>query len=403
MTPEVLLGFGGNVDVEITWDDAVLTRLAAEHGIASGELDTGVQITDQRSLVISILAFVQAGQGGERFVADADTLGTFPGLFQHRWTLGGTGIRAALTLRTLGVPSMVHLVSTNPIMRELLPEEIQRLSSATKDSLHPHLIVQFPRGARVHTDLLDVSAPKANRLIYVNDPPNRDLLLSDEIAQVAPHLGVLLVTGLNSMQDPVLVKDRLSRIAQVVEAMPDGGVVLFEDAGQHVAALGEQVLATMATLADVVSMNEDELFGHLGRTFDLHEAAAVEQALREAREQIGARTLVVHTQHWAAAVGPAARGLVPALRSGIVAAGTRYLSGDGATRSDHEATGLLPVQDRAAELAGTIGGSADLVCLPALQLESDTPTTIGLGDTFVGGMVAALTIDRSAVVEGTHR
>ncbi|SED94052.1 ADP-dependent glucokinase/phosphofructokinase [Ruania alba] len=403
MTPEVLLGFGGNVDVEITWDDAVLTRLAAEHGIAQRELDTEVEITDERSLVISILAFVQAGQGGERFVADGETLGRFPEQFARRWTLGGTGIRAALTLRTLGVPSMVHLVSTNPIIRELLPTDVHRLSSATEDSLHPHLIVQFPRGARVRTERLDVTAPKANRLIYVNDPPNRDLVLSDKIDDVAPHLRVLLVTGLNSMQDPALVEDRLHRIAQVVDAMPDGGVVLFEDAGQHVAALGERVLATMARLADVVSMNEDELFGHLGRTFDLNDATAVGKALREARERIGVRTLVVHTQHWAAAAGPFAHTLVPALRSGVVAAGTRYLVGDGATQAHHEATAQLPVQPSAAEVAAALESETDLVCVPALHLTTDTPTTIGLGDTFIGGLVAALTTDRTALLEGTHR
>ncbi|WP_159620424.1 ADP-dependent glucokinase/phosphofructokinase [Ruania rhizosphaerae] len=394
MTPEVLLGFGGNVDVEITWDDAVLTRLAVEHGITDDELDTAIEITDERSLVISILAFARAGHGGERFVASASVLETFPARFDHRWTLGGTGIRAALVMQTLGIPSMVHLVSTNDIMRDLLPAGVHCLSSASEDSLDPHVIVQFRQGARVRTDRLDVTAPKANRLIYVNDPPNRDLVLSDEIEQVAPSLNVLLVTGLNSMQDAGLVADRLRRIARVIDQMPDGGLVFFEDAGQHVPALGQQVLAAMAELADVISMNEDELFGHLGRTVDLHDAAAVEGALREAQTQIGARTLVVHTQHWAAALGPRAQQLRPALQAGVVAAGTRYLVGDGATRADHERTATLPVQAGSAVVAHQLEQADDVTCVPALELRTDTPTTIGLGDTFVGGLLAAYAGER---------
>ncbi|UFU01816.1 ADP-dependent glucokinase/phosphofructokinase [Ruania suaedae] len=399
MTPEVLLGFGGNVDVEITWDDAVLTRLAAEHGIASGELDTATEITDERTLLISILAFARAGEGGERYVADRSVLETFPASFDHRWTLGGTGIRAGLVMQTLGVPAMVHLVSTNPVMRELLPAGLHCLSSAGPDSLDPHLIVQFPDGARVRTDRLDVTAPRANRLIYVNDPPNRDLVLSDAIDEVAPTLQVLLVTGLNTMQDPDLVTDRLRRIAAVAAAMPDGALVLFEDAGQHVPALGRQVLTQMAGIADVISMNEDELFGHLGRRVDLHDAAAVEQALRSARRQIGARTLVVHTQHWAGALGPRAAELRPALHAGVVAAGTRYLIGDGATRANHERTATVPVQARAAVVAAALE-RAGLTCVPALDLHTTTPTTIGLGDTFVGGLLAAYAAQRQT--EGVH-
>ena len=97
MATKVLLGFGGNVDVEIAWDSATVSRLAEEHAITQAELDPDAEIRDERDLVISILGFLQDGTGGERF-ADAAALRSLPERFRRRNTLGGTGLRAALTM-----------------------------------------------------------------------------------------------------------------------------------------------------------------------------------------------------------------------------------------------------------------------------------------------------------------
>src|SRR5690625_3745713 len=110
MTSRVLLGFGGNVDVEIVWNEQVLARLASEYEIRQEELDTSVRVVDERSLVVSILAFLASDQGGERYVTDARVLTDFSENFEHRWTLGGSGIRAALVLDRLDLSSQVHLV-----------------------------------------------------------------------------------------------------------------------------------------------------------------------------------------------------------------------------------------------------------------------------------------------------
>src|SRR5699024_11061440 len=241
MSGKVLLGFGGTIDVEIGWDAAVLTRLAADHGVTQAELSADVTITDERSLVVSILAFMRDGVGGERFVADEAALQSFQERFVTRTTLGGSGVRAALTLDTLGISSTVQLVSTNDMTRRLMPPLVETICIITHDSMHPHLIVQYPEGAVVRTKDLLVRAPQSNRLIYVNDPPNRDLVLSDELDRVAPSVSLLLVTGLNAMRDPELLEDRLERISEIVGAMPDDGCVIFEDAESHVPEVGARV------------------------------------------------------------------------------------------------------------------------------------------------------------------
>src|SRR5699024_10668241 len=180
MTSRVLLGFGGNVDVEIVWNEQVLARLATKHEIRQEELDTSVRVVDERSLVISILAFLAPDQGGERYVADARVLTEFPQNFEHRWTLGGSGIRAAMVLDRFDLPSQVHLVSTNPTVRRLLPASVASINEVTEDSGPPHLIVQYPAGCTISTGLHSVPSGRHNRLIYVNDPPNARLALTPQ-------------------------------------------------------------------------------------------------------------------------------------------------------------------------------------------------------------------------------
>lgn len=395
----VLLGFGGMVDVEIDWDVDALASLADAHAITQADLDLHAPVVDARSLVASIVAFMQEGAGGERFVADASALDAVLSRFRHRWTLGGTGVRAALAMRALGVPSTVQLVSVDDTVRRLLPEGVEVVCSASEDSRHPHLIVQYPQGARVRTAGLDVTAPRANRLIYVNDPPNRELVLGDRLERMAPGVDVLLVSGLNTMQDERLLDDRIATIARILAAMPEHGVAVYEDAGYHVPEHGERVRAALAPLVDVASMNEDELASLLGRSIDLLDPVDVESALVEARARLGARTLVVHTQGWAAATGERAVELLPAIGAGIEAAATRYVAGDAPTDVERARVVAAPRQPRGAELIAALESrGTGVVGLPAPDVHPERATTIGLGDTFVGGFIAS--IARAGIKEG---
>ena len=73
-------------------------------------------------------------------------------------------------------------------------------------------------------------------------------------------------------------------------------------------------------------------------------------------------------------------------------ASTRFCHGDNFTPADYEAVGQGPVNALGAQLAEDLHQrlGADVECLPALSLVTQTPTTIGLGDSFVGGFIAAI-------------
>ena len=398
MTASVVLGLGGTLDYECTWSSAVLEDLADQHRIRPSELTGPDVIASERDLVRSILSFVATGTGGERFVTDSQIIEGLAARLDTRITVGGTCVRAALALDALGVPSTVHLVSIDDHVRRLLPAGVSYICSADRDTTDPHLIVQFPEGARIKAGDVDLRAPHANRLIYVHDPANRDMALSDDLPAALRTAELFLVSGFNSMQDAAALDARLDQLAGYLHDLPAEALVVYEDAGFHVPAFSGRVRERLAGLVDVYSMNEDEMQGHLGRTVDLTDPDSVAAALRELRGVVTARTLVVHTARWAAAVGARAGAYRAALRGGVAAAATRYLHGDGFTEADYSAVRDGPVHTIGAVIADAIearlpGGAC---CVPGLDARTDTPTIIGLGDTFVGGFLAALIRDRAA-------
>ena len=74
-------------------------------------------------------------------------------------------------------------------------------------------------------------------------------------------------------------------------------------------------------------------------------------------------------------------------------ASTRYWMGDGFTTEDYAATASLTPGSTAQRLVSDVADllGPDACVVPALDLTGvATPTTIGLGDSFVGGFLAAL-------------
>ncbi|NTW39471.1 MAG: hypothetical protein HGA44_06210, partial [Cellulomonadaceae bacterium] len=93
MNAQLVMGLGGTVDYEVTWDASVLERLVEQYGIGADELSTSAPVDSERSLVAALLAFVRDGVGGEKFVASSDIVEEFASRFERRITLGGTCVR----------------------------------------------------------------------------------------------------------------------------------------------------------------------------------------------------------------------------------------------------------------------------------------------------------------------
>lgn len=387
----LVLGLGGTVDYEIVWDAERLGALARELGVGIGDLTLTAPIRSERDLVVSILAFLDAGTGGERFVASSEIIEEFAARFATEVTLGGTGVRAGIALDRLGIPTVQHLVSIDDNVRRLLPSSIRVVSSATRDTLDPHLIVQYPPATAV--DLVDgrVVSRGPNRLIFANDPPNREMALAPDLPDALAGAAVFLVSGFNTMQDGDLLDLRLTQLIAAMDRLPEGAVVYYEDAGFYRREFSALIRERLGYRIDVHGMNEDELQEYLGRPVDLLDSEDVASALREISEVLAAPAVVVHTRYWAAAAGPEAGRYRDALDAAIVLAATRYRLGDAFVAEDLDETRRLTRHAGGVRVAAGAGAMLPgAVVVPAFDLDVPVPTTVGLGDTFVGGFVGAL-------------
>ena len=389
---EVLLGLGNTVDYELTWDDRIVSDLLRLHGLRVGDVPAPGPLDTEADLLRALLAHLAEGTGGEHFIATKDVLLGFAARFPSTITIGGTNVRAALAMRALGRTSTVHLVSTNDDFRRLLPSDIATISSADEDSLDPHVIVQFRAGTTVEAADGTVVAPRPNRVILTNDVPNRELVISEALGDAVAKARVILISGFNSMQEPELLEQRMADVLRHLSRRSADSVVVYEHAAFHVAAFSERVREVIGPHVDIWCGNEDELQEHLGRDVDLLDPHDVIEAARQLHEDVGAPSLVVHTRHWALAIGgPVARRRAM-LFGGIALAGTRYAHGDAVTPELLAEAADWPLQIEGAEFAAAIEarGGDDVTCIAAYQVPTTTPTTIGLGDAFAGGVVAAL-------------
>lgn len=388
---EVLLGLGNTVDYELVWDDRVVSEMLREQGVSAGDVVGPGPLTTDADLLRALLSHLRDGTGGEHFTASKELLLGFAARFARVTTIGGTNVRAALAMRALGRTSTVHLVSTNDDFRRILPDDVATMSSAEADTLDPHVIVQFHAGTTVQAVDGPVTAPRPNRVIFTNDVPNRELRIAEAFGDAVAKARVVLLSGFNSMQDPELLERRLTDVLRHLTRRADGSVVVYEHSAFHVPRFSDRVRTILGPHVDIWCGNEDELQEHLGRGVDLLDPVDVLVAAKQLHVDVGAPSLIVHTRHWALAIGGAAHQRHAVLAGGNTLAGARCAFGDALDPTHLDEVARWALQPDGVEFAEAVEAlDGEVTCLAAYEVPTTTPTTIGLGDTFVGGVVAAL-------------
>lgn len=392
MGERIVLGLGDNIDYEIRWDSGIVEKMARDCNLSASEINQNIEINTPRDMLASILGFVQWGRGGERFVHDPELIENFAGNFEKKITLGGTAVRAAIAMRKLGYTSAVHLVTMNEHVERLLPPDCQRLCSNGETSSYPHLIVQFPAGIQVDANDVHIKTKRPNRIIYANDKDNALMRLHPDLSLLLEDAKVFLVSGFNTMRDTALIEDRLKQLQGAMESLSPGAIVFYEDAGFHEKDISAIVRRYLLKRINIYSLNEDELEGYLGRPLSLTDPVAIAAALRDIADIIPCPLLVLHTRYWALAYGDSAGDYTKALFGGIVMATTRFRFGDDFTRKDYAGTSALLPEEQGMAFAEKIHAFLGnrVFCIPSFQVSEKNVTTIGLGDTFVGGFLPAI-------------
>ena len=396
MSADAVLGLGGGIDWEVCWDASALSRLADELQIRSDELDRPGPVGSQRDLAISILSHLRAGSGGEHH-ADTPVITEFAARFDYRATLGGTGVRAAIAMDTVGLPATVHLAAASPELVALLPSRTDHIAGGRLEHSEPHLIMQFPTGATVRLGTEDTVAPAANRLIYTGDSASQDFGLSPDLPETLATARIFLISGFNAIPSEDVALRRADDLEAAMSRLPTGATVIYEDAGFHHPGLSRVVRDRLAGHVDIYSLNEDELAAYLGRRVDLLDPDDLGSALDELHHCVDVAAVILHTQHFAVAHGKNVKVLGPALDWGVAMASARYVYGDQLTRE--QLNTLRATVPRRADVTALLqaleersGGCTAGVAAYAFGDVSE-PTTIGLGDFFIGGVIAGLLLE----------
>jgi ADP-dependent phosphofructokinase/glucokinase len=362
-----------------------------EYSLSEAELNIHSEIKTQRDLLVSILGFLKNTIGGERFVENLSVIEEFSRHFSKKITLGGTAVRSAIAMRKLGYTSAVHLVTMNEHVTRLVPGDCVCLCSNDTISSYPHLIVQFCAGTRIDENDIHIETKRANRIIYTNDTDNALMVLHPDLPSLLTDAKVFLISGFNCMYDIAMLEDRLRFLQKTLTPLHGKTLVFFEDGCYHHPEMNAIVREHLLPFIDIYSLNEDEFEGYLGHVVAWSDAEAVSRALKELHAIIPAKIIVVHTRYWALAYGNGAGDYKKALVGGITMATTRFRFGDDFTADDYERTGSLPVEDVGKAFAPqieTILGDR-ICCVPSFSVPETDVTTIGLGDTFVGGFIPA--------------
>jgi len=389
---QIVLGLGGTVDYEICLEETIINDLVSELDISMNELGTVGSIHDIRDLLITILTYIQHGTGGEEFVSNSKDLINFSRHFKYTVSLGGTCVRAAIVQAIFGRSCIIHLTSISDEVRKLLPRKISYICSARKDTLDPHLIVQFREGFKVKIKDEIVKAPQPSRIIFTNDPPNRELIIAEELGEALSQAPLFLISGLNCIQDINTLEMRVKEIKNHMKKMPKEAIVVFEDAGYHLQAIRRRALVLLHDCLDIFSMNEDELRSYIERDLDLLNEEKVHEALVELAPKIPAPLLIIHSRFWSIAFGKASEKYRVHLQAAIDVASTRFCYGENLGRTQLRAVQKSPKhpdgQNFSLRLEARFSGRG--ICIPGYDLKVVNPTTIGLGDVFIGGLVGSI-------------
>ncbi|WP_193106133.1 ADP-dependent glucokinase/phosphofructokinase [Brachybacterium sp. FME24] len=399
MNTSIVLGLGGCLDSEVALDPSRLQALVDDHAVSLTEIRQPAELRTEHDVLLSVLDFLRDGVGGERYVSTVDAVLAFESHFEHETTLGGTNVRAGRILAQLGHPNVLHVPGRDETFESLLVDGSTLPQQTPPAEYVPHLIVQYPAGLRVQLRDGTLVAAHSNRVILVHDPVSELTPLHDSLPQWLQPGGVLVLSGLNSIRDEQILNARLRALRDTLDDAPAGLRVFYEDSDYHVPAFRRRVWSELASRATVIGMNEDELASFTGTPVDVTDAAQIASAVTTVLENIPGGTLVVHSKYWALAAGAQAPELEAALESGNLAAGARFLDGDRAQATSLDLVRAQPRSPQGEDIARRLPAllGAPVVVVPARTLRAATPTTIGLGDTFLGGLLAGV-VDSDAAL-----
>lgn len=389
----IALGFGNNTDYELVWNSEIINEAIKEFNINNEELSLKTLVENERDLLIGLLYFLKNNCGGECSVINTKILDNFASRFKYNVTIGGTGPRAAIAMNILGYNSFLHLVVMNEKIEKLIPSQIEYICSNQERNYDIHLIFQYPKNAIIKANNINIETTRENRIIIGNNDVNSIMNLSqDYFDKYVQNSKVLMISGFNTMTDINLLEKRLIFLANNIEKLKDI-TIFYEDACFMSEEANQLCKEVLFKYVDIFSFNEDELKNYCNRNIDLLNAEEVLKAIKELYKKFNVKTIVVHSKYWAIAYGLNNKEYAPCLKGGITMATTRFRFGDSFNKKEqYEETYKLKngSKENIFSIEFNHISKGDATCIASVEVSEKDVTTVGLGDSFVGGFVSKL-------------
>ncbi len=397
MDYKIALGFGNNTDYELKWNSAIIENAITEFDIYKKDIKQISAVDNERDLLIALLYFLSEGIGGECTLDDTEVLQTFANRFEYRITIGGTCPRAAIAMDILDYQSCMHLVVMNKYIKNLLPENSSYICTNESENFDIHLIFQYPKNSSIKANDIDIRTNRANRIIIGNNNTNSEMKLSEEFFDKYVYKSkVLMISGFNTMTDINKLENRLKFLREkLIIAKKNNIKVYFEDAC-YISEVANQLTKDLIfEFVDIFSFNEDEMQNYYGSQVNLLNPTEIIRVLSILKKRFNVPTLMVHSKYWAIAYGKNSAHFKDCLKGGVTMATTRFRFGDNfKSKEQYLDTFNLPNELESEIFASSFNKIVKDYgyCVPSVAVKETDVTTIGLGDSFVGGFLPPLSL-----------
>jgi ADP-dependent phosphofructokinase/glucokinase len=335
-------------------------------------------------LLNAILWHFKQGSGSEHIISDVSILEVLKGLSTWKWAVGGTGLQAACAAAIGGTKAAVNLPSWSDEFQFLL-QHVGLVALVKEQGFTP-----------VHYVLDYTTETASNRIILRGPDEFKTSIIApsfmEHLQQSHGRYDWLLISGYNGVNTSEEVGPLLEESKQFLSSLGEHGPSVHLELGPIFTVEDQvNVIRELGPYVDSLGLNEDEmaLLMNLEQPVLSLSNETLLDLLRVAYDRFNVPNMIFHTHQFAACVTKRKMdGWKEALHNAIRFASSRAAEGRCCTPSEMDAwEKRLPLHPRGERLAQLVEGREDIVIVPSYKAQA--VSTVGLGDTFTAGLLAA--------------